>query len=84
VGVNVDKPWRDDLSGCVDRLGGLAFQRRTARPAATNLDDPAVFDGDVGLESVRTGSVHDGSASDFQIEHDYSLACPVDRYSGPL
>ena len=82
VSVDVDKAGRDDLSGRVDRLGGIAFQRRTARPAAPNLDDLAVFDGDVGIESVRTGSVDDGAAGDFEVEHDYSLACAAARYSG--
>jgi hypothetical protein len=78
VGVDVDESGRNDLSGRVDGVGGLAFQWRATRPAATNLDDSPVFDGDVGLESVCTSSVDDGSASDFQIEHDYSLACPAD------
>ncbi len=32
MGVDVDEAGRDDLSGCVDGLGGIAFQRRT-RPA---------------------------------------------------
>ena len=82
VGVDVDETGRDDLSGRVDRLGGLAFQRRATRPAATNLDDVAVLDGDVGVESVRARSVHDGSARDFEVEHDYSLVCPASRYSG--
>ena len=82
VSVNVDKAGRDDLSGCVDGLGGIAFQRRTARPTAPNLDDLAVFDGDVGIESVRAGSVDDGAAGDFEVEHDYSLVCAAAGYSG--
>ncbi len=75
VGVDVDESGRDDLAGGVDGLGGIAFQRRTARPAAPNLDDLAVLDGDVGVESVRAGAVDDGATGDFQIEHDYSLGC---------
>ena len=44
-------------------------------PTAPNLDDLAVLDGDVGVVSVRAGSVDDGSTGDFQVEHDYSLGC---------
>ena len=78
VGVDVDKAGRDDLSGGVDGLGGIAFQRRTAGCATPDLDDLAVFDGDVGIESVCAGAVHDGAAGDFEIEHDYSLVCAAD------
>ena len=73
VGVDVDEPGRDDLAGCVDGLGGVALQRRATRPTAPNLDDHAVFHGDVGVVSVHAGSIDDGATGDFEIEHDYSL-----------
>ena len=82
VGVDVHESRRDDLSGRVDRLGRVALQRRVARPAAANLDDLAVLDAHVGSESVRARAVDDGSASDLEVEHDYSLECRASRYGG--
>ena len=73
------KPGGDDLPGRVDGFGGVARQRRVARPAPTNLDDLAVLDADVGGEAVRTGAVDDGSTGDLEIEHDYSLESRASR-----
>jgi hypothetical protein len=64
---------RDDLPRGVDRFGRVPFQRRTARPATSNLDDLAVLDRHVGLETVRARTVDNGSACDLEVEHVYSL-----------
>ena len=62
VGVHVDEPWRDDLAGGVDGVGGLVLDRADA-------DDLAVGDAHVGPTAGRTRSVDQVSTLDDDVQH---------------
>ena len=71
VGVAVDEAGCDDEPGGVDGSGGVTRRRRS------DVDDHAVFDGDVADETVCSGAVDDGTAADLQVVQGWSLRMPI-------
>ena len=69
VGVDVDEARGDDAAGGIDGLRRLPLQSGVVAVAATNFDDPAVLDPDVGPERLVPGAVDDGAAGDRQVVH---------------
>jgi hypothetical protein len=72
MGVVVDKAWRDDAAGGVDRaLGGGAV-------GLADTDDLAVLNRHIRVESRSAGAVDDAPVLDKQIvRHDFPPVAPV-------
>ena len=69
VRMDVDESRRDEEAGGIDGFRCLARQSRVGGRAAHHLDDPAVFDPDVGEVTRHAGAVNDGAPEQLQIEH---------------
>ncbi|CAG7209929.1 hypothetical protein PICSAR30_03446 [Mycobacterium avium subsp. paratuberculosis] len=75
VGVDVDEAGSHDFPCGIDGFGGLGGRQAAGLGAvgADDVDDLAVPDADVGAIALRARPVDDGSAGDFQVEHETPL-----------